>query len=75
MIMTQAFNGAGDTMTPTYLNLVCFWIIEIPIAWFLAMVFNLHEGGVFWAIVIAESMLGILGIFIFKQGRWKQQIV
>lgn len=75
MIMTQAFNGAGDTMTPTYLNFVCFWLIEIPLAWGLAFSLGMEETGIFWSIVIAESLLGILGVIVFKQGKWKKQIV
>ncbi|MCW9706191.1 MATE family efflux transporter [Fodinibius salsisoli] len=75
MIMTQAFNGAGDTMTPTYLNFICFWIIEIPLAWGLALSLEMEESGVFWSIVVAESMLGILGIYLFKKGKWKLQEV
>ena len=75
MIMTQAFNGSGDTMTPTYLNFICFWLIEIPLAWFLAMSLQMNETGVFWSIVVAESMLGVLGILVFRQGRWKLQKV
>ncbi|HEX6983490.1 MAG TPA: MATE family efflux transporter [Balneolaceae bacterium] len=75
MIITQAFNGAGDTMTPTYLNFFCFWMIEIPLAWFLALNLNLNEQGVFWAIVVAESLLGVIGIFIFRRGTWKRKKV
>lgn len=75
MIMTQAFNGAGDTVTPTYLNFICFWLIEIPLAWGLALSLEMEETGVFWSIVVAESMLGILGIYLFKRGKWKKQQV
>jgi putative MATE family efflux protein len=75
MIMTQAFNGAGDTMTPTYLNLICFWMVEIPLAWVLAMQLQMNESGVFWSIVVGESLLGILGIWVFRKGEWKMKNV
>ena len=71
MVITQAFNGAGDTYTPTLLNLLCFWLIEIPLAYTLSILNGLNERGVFWAIVIAESILTILGIIIFYRGKWK----
>ena len=69
--MTQAFNGAGDTTTPTILNFVCFWLVEVPLAYMLALQFGLAETGVFLAIISSESLLGILGIIVFRQGRWK----
>jgi putative MATE family efflux protein len=71
MIMTQAFNGAGDTFTPTLINLFCFWLIEIPLAYFMAIKFGFAETGVFLAIIISESLVGILGIILFTRGRWK----
>ena len=71
MVMTQAFNGAGDTTTPTILNFVCFWLVEVPLAYMLALQFGLAETGVFLAIISSESLLGILGIIVFRQGRWK----
>ncbi len=71
MVITQSFNGAGDTYTPTLLNFICFWIIEIPLAYLLSISIGFNETGVFWAIVIAESLLTIFGIIIFKRGKWK----
>jgi len=75
MVMTQAFNGAGDTTTPTIINLFCFWLIEIPLAYLLALYFDFNESGVFLAIVISESLLGVMGIIIFKLGYWKKREV
>ncbi|MFO7721872.1 MAG: MATE family efflux transporter [Bacteroidales bacterium] len=73
MVMHQAFNGAGDTRTPLVLNLISFWIIEIPLAWFLAVSINMQEFGVFYAVLIAESTLTLLGVSLFRKGRWKNQ--
>lgn len=71
MVMTQSLNGAGDTYTPTLLNFICFWLIEIPLAYFLALKSGFGTNGVYYAIVIAESTLTLLGIYIFSLGRWK----
>jgi putative MATE family efflux protein len=73
--LTSAFNGAGDTWTPTLLNLCCFWLFEIPLAWILADHFGAGATGVFIAIPIAFSILAIASVFLFRQGRWKLQRV
>ena len=75
MVMSQAFNGAGDTTTPTIMNFFCFWLIEIPVAYLLALKMGLNQHGVYYSIVIAESVLGILGVILFKRGRWKKRKV
>ena len=71
MVMIQALNGAGDTATPTLINLICFWILEIPIAYFLAMHTKVAENGVYIAIIIAESAMAVIAAIIFRKGRWK----
>ncbi len=73
--LTSAFNGAGDTWTPTLLNLCCFWLFEIPLAWLLANHFGAGATGVFIAIPIAFSMLAIGSVFLFRRGHWKLQRV
>ncbi len=75
MVMAQSFNGAGDTVTPTILNFIAFWIIEIPLAYYLANALGWREDGVFWSIVIAESILGIMAMILFKRGTWKTKLV
>lgn len=71
MIVSQAFNGAGDTRTPTYINLVVFWFLQIPLAWLLAKFFKMGPTGVYIAIAVSETILAIVSIFIFKKGKWK----
>ncbi len=71
MVMVQAINGAGDTATPIWLNIIAFWIIEIPLAWGLTQVLDLGVIGVCYSILIAESVLAILAMMIFRRGKWK----
>jgi putative MATE family efflux protein len=73
MVMLQAFNGAGDTVTPTIVNFFGFWLVEIPLAYFLAITVRMQSNGVFWSIVIAEAFIAGVGIVLFKRGRWKRQ--
>jgi Na+-driven multidrug efflux pump len=75
MVLTNAFNGAGDTWTPTWLNLFCFWVWEIPLAWVLARHFNLGPRGVAWAVTIAFSTLAVASAVLFRRGRWKLKTV
>ena len=74
-VMIQAFNGAGDTMTPTWVNLVCFWMVQIPLAWLLARTLDLGPAGVFWSVTIAESLLAVMSVVLFRRGRWKEREV
>lgn len=71
MVTEQAFGGAGDTRTPTIINLICFWLIEIPLAYLLAKKGGFGLTGVMLSIVIAESVLAIISILIFRRGKWK----
>lgn len=71
MVVTNAFNGAGDTKTPTVINLVGFWLFQIPLAYLLALTFNLGPKGVFLAVLLSEMAISIGGVIIFRKGRWK----
>jgi Na+-driven multidrug efflux pump len=75
MVLTQSFNGAGDTWTPTWLNLFCFWVFELPFAWGLAHTAGLGPSGVFWAIMAAFSLLALASAWVFRRGRWKTRVV
>ncbi|MEQ9563546.1 MAG: MATE family efflux transporter, partial [Woeseiaceae bacterium] len=74
MIMIQALNGAGDTRTPSVLNFICFWTLQIPLAYWLAQSVGLGPTGVFIAIVVSESILSVLGLIVFRRGAWKTQL-
>ena len=75
MVLETAFNGAGDTWTPTYLNVVIFWAFEIPFAYTLAYYFGWGPDGVFWAITLAFSLLAVASGLLFKRGKWKLKMV
>ena len=72
MVMTQALNGAGDTRTPTLINLFCFWFFQIPLAYALALGLNLDATGVFWAIPAAETAIALVAWYFFRRGKWKE---
>ncbi len=71
MTLSQALNGAGDTRTPTILNFICFWLIEMPLGYGLALYFGWGQAGVYYSIVIAESALALAAIWVFQRGKWK----
>ena len=70
-VLTQSFNGAGDTLTPTAINVACFWLGEIPLAYLLARPVGLGSSGVFWAVAIAFSSVAVVSGFLFRRGAWK----
>ena len=72
MVMIQALNGAGDTKTPTWINFVCFWLFQIPLAYLLAKTFGLGPVGAFLAIPIAETLIALTAWYYFKKGKWKE---
>lgn len=71
MVSTAAFNGAGDTSTPTYINLVFFWLIQIPLSWYLAISLGWEQSGVFWGVFFSETSVGLFTLWLFSRGRWK----
>ncbi len=71
MVVIQSFNGSGDTKTPTYVNFVCFWLFQLPFAYIMAITLDFGPVGVFTAITLAEVLIAIVGIWLFKKGKWK----
>jgi putative MATE family efflux protein len=75
MVSVQAFNGAGDTRTPTWINLVFFWMIQIPLSWYLAIQMGWEYSGVFWGVFISETSVGLFTLWLFTRGSWKKMEV
>ncbi len=75
MVMPQAFNGAGDTLMPLMLNICGFWLLELPLAWWLSIHTRWGVEGMFIAIVIAEMLIAITSVILFRRGRWKEAVV
>ncbi len=71
MVLGQAFNGAGDTYTPTVINIIAFWLIQIPLAYTLVQL-DYGTAGVYWSIAISESILALISIYVFRKGKWKK---
>jgi putative MATE family efflux protein len=71
MVSVQAFNGAGDTVTPTWINVVFFWLIQIPLSWWLAIGLDWQQSGVFWGVFISETSVGVFTLWLFSRGKWK----
>ena len=75
MVLVQAFNGAGDTRTPTFINFFCYWCFQIPLAWTLAIVLHWGHRGVFTAIPAAETAMTIASLILFRRGAWKHKML
>jgi len=75
MVAVQAFNGAGDTVTPTKINFFFFWLLEIPLAFLMAKTLGMEHTGIFWAIFIAETSVGLFTLWLFTKGKWKEVVV
>ncbi|MEP6647295.1 MAG: MATE family efflux transporter, partial [Saprospiraceae bacterium] len=72
MVIGQAFNGAGDTVTPTWINFIAFWMLQIPLCYTFSRILNWGPVGVFWGIAFSESFLAVLAVVIFRRGKWKE---
>lgn len=74
-IIVQAFNGAGDTWTPTLINFFVYWVVQLPLAFVLAFKFNFGPNGAYYGILTAEILLALIGIYVFRKGKWKEKMV
>ena len=71
MVVTQSFNGAGDTRTPTVINFFCFWVFQLPFAYLAAFTFDWGPSGIFIAITLAEILIAMVSVWLFRKGKWK----
>ncbi len=71
MVVIQSFNGSGDTKTPTLINFICFWLFQLPFAYIMAITLDFGPKGVFWAITLVEVLIAVVGVWLFKKGKWK----
>lgn len=74
-IIVQAFNGAGDTWTPTLINFFVYWVVQLPVAFVLALKFHFGPNGAYYGILVAETLLALISIYVFRKGRWKEKVV
>lgn len=75
MVLVNSFNGAGDTLTPLRINIFAYWLVEVPLAWILAITLGMKEEGVYTSILIAETLMTAIAWFVFRRGKWKLRIV
>ena len=75
MVMMQAFNGAGDTATPTKINFFVFWLFQLPFAWVLSRSLAQGDDGVYWAIAVSYSLSAVVSLLVFRRGKWKTKVV
>ena len=73
LVTVQAFNGSGDTTTPTWINFFVFWVVQLPLAWTLSGPVGLGPGGVFVAIAVSQRLLAVVGVIVFRRGTWKRR--
>ena len=73
MVILQAFNGAGDTWTPTWINFVCNWLLQVPLAYLLSIYFGLGIGGCFVAVAVAYAAAAVVSVVAFRRGKWKER--
>jgi putative MATE family efflux protein len=75
LVVLQAFNGAGDTFTPSVINLICYWVVQLPLAYLLGRHYQMGPNGIYTAILVAEILLSSISIYVFRLGRWKLKVV
>ena len=71
-VTTQVFHGAGDTSSPTYINFVFFWLLQMPLVYYLAIEMEWEDSGVFWAVFFSETSAGLFTMWLFTRGKWKR---